>query len=207
MRNRLMLVLLLCALLLSLPAAASEDTVYIATLSGTKFHVDRDCWGLQTALIIRDVDMDQAYAHGYTPCKVCAEYLISPDDAHADKPSFADGVLLVSDPAYAAANGCLYHDKPDCLNLWYADEIITDRALYFIEDAMSHCPLCVLEYPDGEVYTDNVVFTSLTDDYYHATPVCPDLAYSSKYPIYEIHEVNLPTSRDMCPTCYPQNLR
>lgn len=183
-------------------AAADEDRVYIATLSGAKFHIDRDCWGLEKAIFVSDVSMDRAYEHGYTPCKVCAPYLVSDSDSNAVRPSSADGVLLEEDIAYYAPDGILYHDKPDCVNLWYADEVLSDNAEYCAAFDMQHCPLCVEIYPEVESMNEIIVFYDPDDRYFHQTPECAHIYYGFSPYVIEAAQDDIEGPLTMCRYCF-----
>lgn len=46
----------------------SESTVYVATQSGSKYHFDPNCRGLNNANSVSSMDINQAKAQGYTLC-------------------------------------------------------------------------------------------------------------------------------------------
>lgn len=59
----------------SAPSVSATDknnlTVYIASLSGEKYHARRDCPSLHSAQKIETLPLDEAKRKGYTPCARC----------------------------------------------------------------------------------------------------------------------------------------
>lgn len=53
--------------------AIGETTVFIASLSGEKYHAREDCPGLRSAQKIEPLPLDKAEREGYTPCTRCCE--------------------------------------------------------------------------------------------------------------------------------------
>lgn len=65
--------LLLIASLVSCDKGTKWDggAVYIAPLSGKRYHSSPDCRGLSNARSVDAVDQDDAIARGLTPCRIC----------------------------------------------------------------------------------------------------------------------------------------
>ena len=51
--------------------AQAVSKVYIAPLSGTKYHCYRYCRGLSRASSVKKVSLRYAKSDGYTKCKLC----------------------------------------------------------------------------------------------------------------------------------------
>lgn len=53
----------------------SERTVWVAPISGERWHATPDCWGLAHARQVRRMTLAEAERRGFTPCKLCGEQL------------------------------------------------------------------------------------------------------------------------------------
>ena len=50
-----------------------DDPVYVAIVTGTVFHKEKECSGLVSAYMVEEFEMENAIERGFAPCKICSK--------------------------------------------------------------------------------------------------------------------------------------
>ena len=167
-------------------------TVYYATASGSRYHTDRNCDGMQNAI---EYSKEAAEREGKVACYICAGGKAPTEDTKTSAGAKYVASLKNDKSGYKVwmtSGGSAYHATSDCKGMTGAGQVTLLKALQSGKPACSKC----LNYLNGYVYCTS------SGTYYHSASTTCGMKDGTRVTL----SLALVLGKKKCPDCIDEKI-